>query len=261
MPFVKRVRNMTLRYGRCACIGALILSCHAASAAAQEGPDDAVKTAPFRIGHVYLTPTIEARDVGIDTNVYNESGRDTAMDFTFTIGPTFTAFVGPRRANLRVRSATDFVYFSEQTSERSVNEDFSSSARAVFGRITPFADVRYLNTRERVTDEIDARARRVERSGAVGVEFAVTPKVAAVVRGDVFRMSFDADARFDGHWLAEELNRRTRAVFVGVRYTSDSVDHRHCWHRGVEDAIRRWCPPAIPIRNKRTFVWSSTPAR
>jgi hypothetical protein len=31
-------------------------------------------------------------------------------------------------------------------------------------------------------------------------------------------MAFDADARFDNHWLAEELNRKARGAFVGVRY-------------------------------------------
>ena len=188
----------------------------AATAAAQE--PDPRSTARLRLGPVAIAPTVTLRDLGVDTNVYNEGVSEPVKDFAFTVVPAFTAIVGPRNASFTLRSVTDLVYFARQTSERSVNQDLAASARVTLNRISPFAEAAYLNTRQRVWQEIDARARHVQRRGAAGVGIAVTPKIGLDFRGELWRMAFDGDATFDDHDLAEELNREMRTLSGTLRY-------------------------------------------
>ena len=82
--------------------------------------------------------------------MYNDDSPNPAKDFAFTVVPAFTATVGRGRARLDLRSTTELVYYAEQRSERSVNEDFSTTARFALRRIVPVAEFGYLNTRERV---------------------------------------------------------------------------------------------------------------
>ena len=76
----------------------------------------------------------------------------------------------------------------------------------------PVVEFGYLNTRERVSAEVDERARRTEQRGALGVDVNLTPKLAAIVRGDVTRSRFNAEGSFSDRYLAYELNRDTPIV-------------------------------------------------
>jgi hypothetical protein len=189
-----------------------------AEASAQE--TDPPTTSRFRVGPMTISPSITLRDFGVDTNVYNDSGPEPTKDLAFTLVPAFTAILGRSRASLNLRSATELVYFAEQRSERSVNEDFAASARFTLRRIIPVVEAGYLNTRERVSQEIDLRARRIEQRGAVGMEVVLTPKIAANVRGELWRMEFDGDDSLASRQLARELNRDTPTVSATVRYTA-----------------------------------------
>jgi hypothetical protein len=167
---------------------------------------------------MYLTPTLELRNIGVDTNVYNENAPDPTKDFVLTAVPIVVAVVGPPRASLGIRSETQFAYFANQVSERSVNEDLTVSARGRFGRFSPSAEYSYLNTRERLSFEIDARARHVENRGTVGVAFALTPKISVDTHGEFWRLEFDGDEVFDSYGLAAELNRESVTLGGGMTY-------------------------------------------
>jgi hypothetical protein len=150
--------------------------------------------------------------------VYNEQGEDPIRDFGFTLSPSFTATMRGRLANVSLTSTTDLVYFATQRAERSANQGLTATVRLSVRRLSPFAEAGYINTRERMSEEIDARARRIERTGAAGLDVRITPKVSGIARFEVSRMAFDGDARFDGHSLAQELNRETQTASAGVRY-------------------------------------------
>jgi Putative beta-barrel porin 2 len=179
---------------------------------------DPRSSARLRLGPVYVAPTLEIRDIGVDTNVYNESLVEPIKDFVVTAIPTFVATVGSPRRGMTVRSATSFVYFAKQASERAVNEDLALTARGTFGRLMPLVEIGYLNTRERVSFEVDARARRVEERIVGGVQVTLTPKVSADVRGEFWQNAFDGDAVFDTFGLAAELNRESRTFNGSVNY-------------------------------------------
>jgi hypothetical protein len=169
-----------------------------------------------------VSPAITLQDFGIDPNVYNSDIRQTT-DFTFNIHPTVDATAKMKRGAVALRSATDFVYYAEQVSERSVNEDFAASAQLAMQRITLLAAGTYLNTRERPNDEIDARSRRIERSGTLGLRLALAPRVALGASGRSEQTRFDGDAIFDGTYLAQELNRDTRTFSGSLNYKASPL--------------------------------------
>jgi hypothetical protein len=166
---------------------------------------------------LYLTPSVAVRDIGVDTNVYNDPDNPT-KDFVFTVVPVITATSNSPRVGFNVSSTTDLVYFAEQRSERSVNEYVVGSARFPFRRIVPNVEASYLNTRDRLSPEIDARARRVEVHLEAGTDVIFTPKFRAFVTLDTLQTKFNDEGSVTDRALAEAFNRDEPRVSGGVRF-------------------------------------------
>lgn len=199
-----------------ACTIAIATSAFPGAAGAQEETAPPAKV--HRVGPFTVSPTVTLRDFGVDSNVYNAT--HPVSDFTFTVAPVVNATTRVRRAIVTLHSATDLVYFARQTTERSVNEQLSAGVRVPLGRIAFTGAASYLNTRQRPTEEIDARSRRVGRGAEAGVTVAVTPKLSAGVKAGYAKTAFDADAVFDNTFLAEELNRNARTLTGSVTYAA-----------------------------------------
>ena len=164
------------------------------------------------------TPSVALRQIGIDTNVFR-TATDPQSDFTFTIGPEVDIRLGSRRYEIAGRGGADFVYFSQFATERSINTQGQVRADLRVRRLDLFVEGSALNSRQRQTFEIDARARRVERSLGGGIELAVSRKLGAELvlrRSDV---AFDADEVFSGTNLSEVLNRESAERQLALRYT------------------------------------------
>jgi hypothetical protein len=112
----------------------------------------------------------------------------------------------------------DLVYFKTFTGERSINADVKVRADLFLQRLTPFVEGAFLSSRQRPSAEIDARSRRVESRGAVGVDLVVTPRLSVEVAA--FRSSFDydQDSEFFGRSLRGALARKADGVGLGLRY-------------------------------------------
>jgi len=188
-----------------------------ANLSAQDAETAARTNARAHLGPFIVTPTFTMRDVGVDSNVFNADERPSS-DFTFTAVPAFVATAGRTDAGVTLHSTTEFAYFAQAATERSVNEDAGAAARYTLHRLVLTADGDYLNTRQRPSAEIDARSRRVVTQGHAGVGMMVSPKLLATVTGGYVVNAFDADAIFDGSWLAQELNRTERTLGVTLRY-------------------------------------------
>jgi hypothetical protein len=213
------------------------------------GPATAQEERParIRVGTLSLTPKLVIQDVGYDSNVYNVDDQPTS-DFTFTVIPTFLATAGTARHRLTVRSATGLVYFSEQRSERSINQDVNATMRVALRRLFVFADGGYLNTRQRPTEEIDVRSRRNEHRGTAGLGIAVSPKLSAQVSGGSSRTAFDADALFNGTLLADELNQTNRTIAGGVRYAATPLTTL-----SIDSAVDKTRFTRAPMRDANSF--------
>ena len=176
---------------------------------------DPEQTGRFRLGFIRYTPSINLTNLGVDTNVFNEV-EDPKEDFTATFGPKaeFWSRLGPR-ARIYGSAGLDYQYFQEYESQRSFGT--SNVARLEFdlGRLTPFAEGQYTNTRVRPGYEIDERARRRSNGGRTGVMARVFSKTRLVgwVGRDQYR--FDSSEEEGSVNLSFALDRDSSLYGVG----------------------------------------------
>jgi len=150
---------------------------------------DPQETGRFRLGFIRFTPSLELSNLGVDTNVFNEVD-DPKDDFTASFGPKaeFWTRFGPR---VRVYGSTgvDYQYFQEYDSQRSFGTSNIARLEIDLGRLIPFAEGQYTNTRVRPGFEIDARARHEDLGGRLGAALRIGGKTQVVgwVRAEEFR--------------------------------------------------------------------------
>jgi Putative beta-barrel porin 2 len=180
--------------------------------------DEVRRNARLHLGPFYLTPSLQLRELGVDSNVFNAAG-DQKSDFTFTLTPKAQLWVPvARRALLAGTAATDLVWYSEYDSERSVDPQFTGRGELYLRRITLFAENAYLNTRQRPNFELDLRSRHLENDALAGVELAITPKFSVEGAARRFDTRYDADDVFAGTHLQRTLNRKTTGYRVTARH-------------------------------------------
>ena len=179
---------------------------------------DPEQTGRFHLGFIRYTPSLVLTNLGVDTNVFNEL-EDPKDDFTLSIGPKveFWSRLGPR-GRLYGSTGLDYQYFQEFDSQRSFGTSDVVRLDVDLGRLMPFAEGTYVNTRIRPGYEIDARARRENLSGKVGLGIRVQSKtmVQAWVREERYR--YDAGEEFLDIDLSVALDRDSSYLGGGVQF-------------------------------------------
>src|SRR5262249_43980053 len=128
----------------------------------QEEIDQARKDSPMHFGGIYLRPALQLKELGFDSNVFNQAS-DQSPDFTATLSPgADVALPLQRRALIAVHGDADLVYYLKYAGERSINPNVDGKVSVFLRRLTIFTAARYVNTHQRPNQEIDARARRTE---------------------------------------------------------------------------------------------------
>jgi hypothetical protein len=193
----------------------------AAAASAQVNTleaDNPREEARLKIGAFYVTPRIQLTELGIDTNVYNESG-DPDRDLTFTLAPGATIWIPiARRGLIKTSVGTDLVWYKEFASERSIDPSFTVRGESYLRRFTLFAQNDFVHSRQRPSFEIDIRSRRHENRFMAGVDTRLTPKLSVEVHGIASSTEFDGDTVVLGTRLAETLNRDSVGFGGVARY-------------------------------------------
>src|SRR3954462_11471237 len=119
-------------------------------------------------GPLYVNPAILLKELGLDTNVFNQEDEQKS-DFTFTITPKAdVALPIARRGLLRTTVGVDTVYYAHYVSERSLDPQVVVRGEAYANRVTLFAEGAYFNTRERPNYEVDLRSRPVQNDLRLG---------------------------------------------------------------------------------------------
>lgn len=162
----------------------------------------------FRSGVLTWTPTLTLRDAGVDSNVYDEA-TNPRRDNSAIVSPAVAGLLDFATVDVTFAGSADFVYFQRFTSERSVNRRASARVELGTWRIKPFARGRYFEGRERVSSEIDVRARRTDTAAGAGVAVQVTPRGTLELAGDVITSRFLQGASFRDVDLARRMNRET----------------------------------------------------
>ena len=173
--------------------------------------------AAIQLGALSLSPSIAIRDIGMDSNVFNDT-EEPKEDFTLTVRPELQASVGLGSARLTGTGGGNFVYYQRYKNEQSTDGRLSGRFEMRSARLAPFATVSRARSRERMGFEIDARARRLDIDLSAGTDFEVTGVTALTAFVRRTTLAYDSGERFAGVDLAGELNRRSESAGVGAKF-------------------------------------------
>lgn len=180
-----------------------------ASAQVTPPPDPDVPV--IQVGPFGISPTVMLRDVGRDENVFNERDNPKS-DFTFTLVPRAEVIFRPRNLRIAYTAATEYVYFRQYKSERATNVSSAVRADVTLGWFTPYVLASGTNTRQRLNDEIDLRARHRERVYGAGFGIKVGTRLTLGGSGRTTRLRFDEAIDFRGEDLARSFDSDLQAI-------------------------------------------------
>ena len=95
-------------------------------------------TPAVQVGPFSLYPSITLHDIGIDSNVYNDSSipKD---DFTFTVTPRMQAALTFGITRLTGASAADFVFYQKYKNQQAINNNLEGRFEVASpARLRPF---------------------------------------------------------------------------------------------------------------------------
>lgn len=187
--------------------------CATASTASGQGGATAGR---FVMGPLQWTPTLQLRDAGIDSNMFN-SPEDAKQDVGGSFMPQVDSLLTLGVMQAATQGSVEYVYFERFKNERAVNGRVASRMAFPLSRIQPTATVSWARVKERPTSEIDVRAARTDRGYGAGLTTKLTTRFA--VNADIARqeVQYDSGHSFRGVDLASQLNRQTTIITTGIR--------------------------------------------
>lgn len=170
----------------------------------------------FKFGPFYLTPKVELRNAGVDTNVYNQR-QNPVTDTSVVVRPSLTgALPVGRRVRLQGDGYLDFNYFRRQSTERSTDFGVEGTGELDFGPFTFFAGGGGLQARQPFGIDLDERIRRQEKFGGGGFDMRLGRMFQVTVRGDKRQFRY-APSRVRGAELQRALDRDSLSGAVELR--------------------------------------------
>jgi hypothetical protein len=209
-------------------VAALVLM--ACGAGADEAPE---RPGRFHAGPFWLTPRLEIRSAGYDTNVYNaQTGAVSDPAFVIAPGLVVALPVG-RRLTFEARGLVSWNWFSRETSERSVDRDAGVKATLRFDRLDVFGELGWGEAKQRFSIDLDERLVHEDTRQGLGARLRLARKLqlSASAQWQSFdiqgppevQASLDHDSETLGLEAGYDLTKRTQLVARFERIT-DSFD-------------------------------------
>jgi hypothetical protein len=135
-------------------------------------PDTEPTTGVLIVGPVRFAPGVTIREIGYDTNVFDESAQEGPKeDWVAAAMPDVSAFTRLRFVRISAYAGAELTYYHEYESERSIGYATRGRFDFLLSRVRPFVGAGRIETRTRPNGEIDVRADRVEEELSGGVAF------------------------------------------------------------------------------------------
>ncbi len=169
------------------------------------------------LGRVRFAPGLTIREIGWDSNVFDESESESPKDdWVAAVQPDVSAFTRLRFLRLSAYAGSELTYYKTYESERSVGHNLRARADVLLSRVRPFIGVGQVETRTRPNGEIDTRADRQEDEISGGLAFDLSPN--ALFYGSAYRMSIEyEDAIESGVNLSETMTRNEYNYQAGMK--------------------------------------------
>jgi hypothetical protein len=186
------------------------------SAAAAGAGQDPVPPGTITFGPVQIRPSMVLKDMGFDENVFNTPD-DPKRDFTFTLAPGAEVRFRMRRLALSYVSTTEYVYYRTFKSERGTNTSSGLRMDLDLGRLKPYGTISGLDSKARLNQEVDARARHRDLNYGAGVAFKIGSRTNLLFNGTQSTVAFAPDAEdFRGVDLRDSFDGRRRGGDAGI---------------------------------------------
>ena len=173
--------------------------------------------AQIEFGPLSLYPSFQLVDAGKDSNVFDDH-KDPQEDYTFTLASRALAVTRLGANELMVSTGSDYVWFKNFREERSSNALYALRFNFSASRFKPFVGASHMRTRARPTSEIEARARRLERSLIAGTNVDLTSRTAVTASATMSDSTYAVGETFRGVSLKDSLDHKDRVYSGGVRY-------------------------------------------
>ena len=172
----------------------------------------------FKLGPLFLTPRLQLKNAGVDTNVFNSSVA-TVGDTVVVLSPTLDAAlpVG-KRLRLSGRGFLDLNYFERQRTQRSTDGYAEGRAELDVGRVMFFGGGGGGHFRQRFSLELDERLLREEKRGFAGATLHATARLSLTgqAAGEIYK--YEGGVSVLGDSVKAALDRNTRTATLQLQY-------------------------------------------
>jgi len=219
--------------------GALLalLFVYAVTARAQTQEPDPWESARWRFGPLAVTPKVELKNLGWDSNVFYEH-EDPKTDFTTTVAAPVDWWFRFGRGRLHGVDTFEGVYFAKYSDQSGFNQRHELSLSALLNRLQPYLSGLYLSTNDRPGYEINARVRHTETGTNAGAIIRVSSRVDLDLSARQTTYSYQ-DEGFTGQPYSTTLDRRTDNYGANVRYRLTSLTTLTLLTDGVRERFRQ----------------------
>lgn len=197
-------------------LSGLLLLAPLTAARAQSPLVDGWADARWRFGPLAVTPRIELRNFGWDSNVFNEPS-DPKQDFTATLASPIDWWLRFGRGRLHGVNTFEGVYFGKYASQRGFNQRHDLTLFFPLNRVQPYAGGTYLSTHDRPDFEINARIRHREATVNAGAVFRIASELAVDVRAGQTTYRYDENQAL-GSLYSSLFDRRRASYGAQLRY-------------------------------------------
>jgi hypothetical protein len=205
----------------------------------------------YKLGPLHLTPRLELRNAGIDSNVFN-TRVDPIPDTSVVLRPSVEGGLGVgRRLRATGKGWVDVNYFRQRRTERSFDFGGEGSAELDVGRITLLGGGGGRQSKQRFAQDFDERLLQQEKWADAGLRLRITRKTALTVKGAgrVFlHESFLVQGAGD---VRDALDRNTLSVVTQLRYALTRRTTALVSAEAIEDRFLH-APPDL-ARHVRSF--------
>jgi hypothetical protein len=205
-------------------------------------PTESPEAARYAAGPFAISPSVLLRELGIDTNVFDEH-ENPKRDYVVSVVPTVDIFGAFGLVRTALTSSTDFTWYSKYASERDIGSTARGRVDVLPSRLRLTVGAGYVQTRERPSLEIELRAEREQRELWGGFGFEISPVARVYATAHQMDLRFEGDEIYRGTSLRDALNRREEAIEAGVAvsvtpFTTLLVSARRTHDRFVTDVRR-----------------------
>jgi hypothetical protein len=206
--------------------GALsVLAAAQANAQGWTSPDPAREpwnTATLKLGPLFVAPSFDLRNVGIDNNVFRDPANP-AQDLTATIAVSTLFGAHVKAFSVTIGQDNRYLWFRRYTSERSIDGGLNMVAELRLRSIRPWVTWSKMKSHERAGFEIDTRASRESPNVEAGTDITFGLRTGMTVAFRRERTVYQEGQTFDGVDLKTALDNRFRMAHVNGRWAYTEI--------------------------------------